>query len=363
MKSGFAIGLIGLLIIFNPTTTWAVPDPGVPDTVKIEGGPLVVGQSRPITLTIVNDELLGCFSLGFLLDQIDTGFATFDSAVYVNRMADPSVLDYRLAKYSLHDGSIGISPDTLMIGAIKFAGNALPIGNDAIIELYFTGLNAGTMSIDSTFFPPAGMFTLALPSSQSIYPQFATQAIQVVEDSPAPVLTIETESLRILAGDLASFQVEAQSPCGYPANLEILSLTGYDDESLLPVNPPALIGQNPAEFSWQTTVNDIGIWLATIQACDSAGKCATISTDIQVIGNPRSLISFDLLETPDVSHSSGLVHGDFDNDGISELFTCGIGMLIYPVMALYDYFNGSWGMVYQYAYDGGIGFGPHTGYF
>ena len=114
MRHGMLLILMGIIFLFSISTIMADPDPGIPDTVKIGGGPLIVGQSRPITLTIVNDRELGGISPGFLLESDLGGFAVFDSAVGVNRLADPSVLDVRIVHYSNWDNHTGISPDTLI---------------------------------------------------------------------------------------------------------------------------------------------------------------------------------------------------------------------------------------------------------
>src|SRR5690606_25941107 len=141
-------------------TVAAYADPGIPDTVYIGGGPLVVGQSLPITLSITNDEAIQTWSLGFLLTSQDGGFAQFDSAVYVGRMSDPSVISVRIAKYCDCEPSPGVSPDILISGGIDYGLNALPSGRGALINFYFTGLDTGSFFVDSTYFPPAGRFML-----------------------------------------------------------------------------------------------------------------------------------------------------------------------------------------------------------
>jgi len=119
------------------TSPSAAQDAGIPDTVKIEGGPLVVGQSVPISITIVNDVDVPCYSLGLLLTSPENGFARYDSAVYVNRMADPAVMGFRI---EVPRDTNGISPDSILLGAEKVIAYPLAPGNDPILLLYFTGL-------------------------------------------------------------------------------------------------------------------------------------------------------------------------------------------------------------------------------
>ena len=49
-------------------------DQEIRDTVRIGGGPLVVEQSKPISLTIINDEPLAGFCLGLISRSLDGGF-------------------------------------------------------------------------------------------------------------------------------------------------------------------------------------------------------------------------------------------------------------------------------------------------
>ena len=166
----------------------ATEEPGARDTVKVSGGPLVVGQSIPISVTIVNDEMIEGYSLPLILRNIGGGFARYDSVVYVDRMADPRVLPYRIV-VPLADN---VSPDTLHLGG-SFGGLAesIPAGNGPILELYLTGLSEGEMAVDSGFRPPAGTFMLdpAPPYEGSIHPEFVTQSVTIVQGT-IPTLAV-----------------------------------------------------------------------------------------------------------------------------------------------------------------------------
>ena len=114
------------IFLFSVPPLTQAQDPGIPDTVRIECDSLIVGQSRPITLTIVNDEPVPYYNLGFVLTSIDSGFAVFDSVVFVNRMSDPSVLQVR---WVIPKDSHGIPPDSLLLAAYNIVGNELIEGN------------------------------------------------------------------------------------------------------------------------------------------------------------------------------------------------------------------------------------------
>jgi hypothetical protein len=327
---GFCTGLPAIAI---------ANDAGIPDTVKLEGGPLAIGQSIPLSLTIVNDFPVGSFSLGFIFDDDQGGgFAVFDSVVYVNRMSDPRVFAFRIAKRWDTDPE---PPDTVIFGGEAYAQLDLPPGNDATTLAYFTGVSAGDMTVDSGFFPPAGSFILVNSYGMAYTPQCVTHDIEVIEGNPPPQITINTTTPRIVCGTEVEFEVEAASPVGFPVSFDSYTLTGYDDETILPINSPNLGSGNPATFTWNTTCDDLGIWLATFEVCDSSGTCATVSIDIQVVEDQSHLMSFSMTELQDVCRANTIQHGNFDSDGYLELAgSGGAEIRLTPTLALFDC-NGS----------------------
>ncbi len=50
--------LFNSIILFCFPLLTQAQDPGIPDTVRIECDSLIVGQSRPLRLTIVNDDYI-----------------------------------------------------------------------------------------------------------------------------------------------------------------------------------------------------------------------------------------------------------------------------------------------------------------
>src|SRR3990172_2320854 len=99
------------ILLFTSLPVYST-DPGIPDTVRIEVDSLIVGRSMPIDLVLINDEQLELISFGFKFLMIDSGFARFDSVVFVNRMTDPSVLNVR---WVIPLGVDGVQPDSLSI--------------------------------------------------------------------------------------------------------------------------------------------------------------------------------------------------------------------------------------------------------
>lgn len=342
------------------TSFSAAQDPGSPDTVKITGGPLVVGQSIPISVTFVNDFDIPCYQLGLIITSPDSGFAHYDSAVYVNRMADPAVMGLRI---EVPRDTNGISPDTIHLGGEKVLGYPIAPGNDPILLLYFTGLTPTTMTIDSGYIPPAGDFLLCNSNSGVYTPQFQGLTVEIQEGNPPPTITLPDTAPQVAAGASVSFDVSAVSPYGSPVTLSLVSFTGYDNESLTPTNNPTLGTGNPTEFEWQTTTGDVGIWLATFEACDTAGTCATRSIDVQVVSSPQFLVLFDRQEFPCGIYPATIAHGNFDSDPASELVFGGSAVANGVSLALYDPgSSGDFTEVYNID-DSRPKFGLQTGFF
>jgi len=316
------------------------PDPGIPDTVYIGGGPLVVGQSRPITLAIANDEAVAGWSLGFLLTSIDGGFARFDSAVYVGRMSDPSIFAFRINRYCACEPSPGVSPDILVTGGDKYGLNPLPAGTGEVLSFYFTGLTTGAFTVDSIFFPPAGYFILISDSPMSgLHPQFEGATIEIEESDPPPVITLP-QLVTGLVGHTAEFEVGASSAVGGGVTIELVSLLGYDDVVMSPGSTPSFAPGNPASFSWSPAASDVGVWLATFQACDTAGNCSAAAVTVQILANSSFLLGFQLAQVSDAAASSGIAVANVDGDPESEFLVTGAGQLGTPEEELYSVSSG-----------------------
>ncbi|MCP4569567.1 MAG: hypothetical protein GY841_18475 [FCB group bacterium] len=153
-------------------------DPGELDTLRLSGGPLVLDESRALTLTIVNDQDLGGFSGALIMGSIDGGMAVFDSVIYVNRMENPEVFESRL--FELADAqTIKMAFSHGFSTYIDF-----PPGNSAMAYVYLTGTSLGEMVIDSGYCPPVFDFLFFLPSGAGFKPQYPPFTVSVVEEAP-----------------------------------------------------------------------------------------------------------------------------------------------------------------------------------
>ncbi len=354
--------LLAVMLLVSFPRLLGCDDPGIRDTVRIGGGPLVVGQSKPLSLTIVNDEALDFYCLGLISMSLDGGFAKWDSAVYVGRMADPSVLPDR--HHVVRGGTEeGVSPDTLTLGGMRAADNRLPIGNDAIVQIYLTGIRLGTMAIDSGFFPPGGPFTLGSQSCSHISPAYSSAEIAIIEQLPPPLLTVPEQPLQLALGGACSFDVTATASSGDPILALFVSIHDADNDSRLPAIEPTLSAGNPQRFEWTPTSADIGIWTVTIRTCAEASNCVEEDVEIQIVSGQQFLTTFHTQQTLGVCNATGIVHGDFDGDAYNEVFLSAITGENNSHVEIYDY-NSAIGLqrAFQTPIEGKIEYGPQRAF-
>ncbi|MCH7689886.1 MAG: VCBS repeat-containing protein [candidate division Zixibacteria bacterium] len=321
---------VSIFLFSIPLLTQA-QDPGIPDTVRIEADSLIVGQSRPLRLTVVNDDVIVHLTIPLVFSEASLGFALFDSVVYVNRMGDPSVLNTRITyKREIN----GISPDSLQIGAFKITGNTLPPGSSVVALIYMTGLSPGTMSVDSGTLGPTSLAIIIQGTEPFEYflvtPEFSVQPIIVVEGTALPELSVSEQLVRDLAGNEVSLNVEIQSPEGFPVTASIEFFTRYDDKTIAPTNVPTFYYTGTGglyRFEWNSTVDDIGIWRAVFSGCDSLGICVETEAIIQIVQNSSFLTSFGMSESSFNDFPIGIRHGNFDSNPEPEIAIAGLGIL------------------------------------
>ena len=319
----FPVALLWLILAL--TTPGYASDPGIPDTVYIGGGPLALNQSRPVTISVTNDEIVAGWSLGFLLQTIDGGFARFYSARWVGRTADPTVLGYRINQYCVCEPSQGTSPDIVVSGANRAGGNDLPPGRGEVVDLYFTGLSEGTFSIDSVFFPPAGYFLLVngiIPVSQ-LAPKFVGCTVEVTAGNMAPSMSGLTDLVGVVGSDF-SISAAGSSGIGGAVALSLTSLVSYDS-ALAPSNSPTTSGTNPLSFHWTPAGADVGVWVATFEACDTGGTCISRAATLQVVSDGQYLVNLSSSQHNGAPNSTGIAIADANADGTPEIFVSGNG--------------------------------------
>jgi hypothetical protein len=307
----------------------ALADPGVPDTVKLECDGLIVGQSRPIQLSIANDEEVLAFSVGFEWQPAESGWphATFDSITWIGRMADPEVLDTRMTNAVSYNEA---PPDTIGFAAFGFANLvALPTGNGPVAQLWFTAAGPGGLSIDSSFFLPNNPFKMVGKSDfgrqEDILPMFTAPAVVPVSTTAAPELVVDDNDPVVESGTAVTIQV--LSVGAEPDELTLSAFSAWEDEAQSPAAQPSFDSVT-GMLSWTPSLADIGAWRATFEACindpNEGPQCDTVRARIQVAADPDYMLCFNYATTDAQLYPLGMITANFDSDPQPEIVTGGI---------------------------------------
>ena len=308
-----------LLTVFLMPSFLNAQDLGAPDSIKIIGDTLVVGQSRPLAVVISNDRELAAHQMGFAFDFFDSGAIQFDSVVFIGRMADPNVLPLR----SIYVQSEAFSHDFILkYNGFRFLGNYLPAGSDSVSLLYFTGLSAGTVEIDSNHVIPTMEFHFLDYESNLYEPFYQKKEVVVIEGTAIPSITLSDTLKVITPGNQTSLTVAGTSSEGFPVTTSFIELTGYD-QTMSSSSSPTYDNNNPGTFTWTPSASDIGIWKAVFQACDSAGNCIIKEIVIEVIEDASYLLPLSESRFATSIQPTELACADLNNDGYDEAVVCG----------------------------------------
>ena len=174
-----AVLLISNLILSTPAKA---DDAGIIDTIRISVDTLRIGESMPFTIYFFNDDPLTIASLAYEFIPLSGGFAIYDSAVFLGRLADPTVMPLR----GVFEGNIDGNPtDTIGIFIDRMAGNSLPSGAGVIAEIYLTGIAPGQLEIAGGEYPPIPRNVVIREASGSEhYPFLVIDTAIVIESDP-----------------------------------------------------------------------------------------------------------------------------------------------------------------------------------
>jgi len=329
-------------------------DPGIRDSVVLEFDELVVGQSRPITMRLVNDSLLAAIviPLGIFSGE-SGGFAVADSAVWVGRIADPSVMPFRRFTTDFADG---IPPDSVQIVLSRSFGSSLPPGNDVVVQIYLTGTAPGAIVIDTIIHPPANSLLANTHDVKEYIPYFEPVTIPVTDSvPPPPAISVSGDESPVTAGSSISLWVSATSDLGGPLSASVISLRNCDDTTVSPLASASFSGGNPWMLSWTPGPGDIGIWCATVEVCDTSGACSRTELLLQVVEASASVVTFDRT-TVEVDEDVFFMSGaDFSGSSAPELFVGSSGSGYGSTEQLYDMGGGASGtLLYDYRREQGF---------
>ncbi len=323
------------LIILAPVVV-AAEDPGVRDTVLIEGGPLYLGQSVPLRFRIVNDNIIRAMVIGTIVRSVDGGFARFDSLVWTNRMADPSVMPFRANAGLRVNGS---EPDSIMFGAALSAppSNGLPIGSEDIGLVYFTGVQIGSIKIDSSFLGGGSTFLMQPACCGAFVPEFVAGEFEIVAGSPPPIILSPRSSIQGVVVSELAISLEIVSTGLGGIGISSSSIVKLDDPQITPSSTPTAMISDSLEINWIPNALDVGVWEYSLVICDTAGNCDTVLVEFDVVIDEESLVDFTIEEFDVAIHWTGLHHGDLDHDGRPEIVATGAALNVTSRMAVFKY--------------------------
>ncbi|MCD6249466.1 MAG: VCBS repeat-containing protein [candidate division Zixibacteria bacterium] len=330
--------LIATILIVLPAQVLA-HDPGETDTLRFEAGPIGVGMSEPLVISIYNDSAIVSWDAYLLFTSSDSSLLAYDSVRYVGRLADPSVEPVRIVTPKFGDS---MSPDSLIIACLMGIGNSLPPGDGPVMELYFTGLKLGTVTIDTLLggidfthpgYHPSG-------EASEYLPYYEPLDLDVVQPNRPPEIEVLTE-LPIVATTRDRIVVELSVSVftDAPLVVELYSLASTDDSTIVPSSKPEIHSGDPCRFTWRPGYNDVGIWKAIVSATDSTGLTSLIDFEIQIVASEDYLLPLFRTETRGVLQATGLAHGNLDNDPYPELLVSAHPSAYSPSFGSYDFLS------------------------
>jgi len=146
--------------LFNKPNT---PDPGIPDTVRVETKTVPATDSFTVDVFLYNDEELGGISIPLTWNSADFELDTV--------LFDGSRIDYVGTKPIKIDNTI----QQVLVGAIVFFEEYIQPGSGLLFTMHFRakpGISDQMFNIDTLYFDPGGSFGLTLTTGFNIYPQF-----------------------------------------------------------------------------------------------------------------------------------------------------------------------------------------------
>lgn len=338
--------LLLLSIAACSNSTFAQVDPGIPDSMLISGGPLVLGKSVPLSFTIKNDETLSAFAAQTKMVTQNTGFARLDSIVYVNRMADPTVLSTRFR--FLHVD--GVPTDSFAIYAANAGEEHLTAGSTPVFQMYFTGLSLGRMSIRpylnftgdvSSVFISGDPSATAVPVAQPAF------TVNIIEQAVPPFITSSDTVVRAVAGSTIQVPISYGSSLGLETVATIESVVGVDDNQATPTNLPVILTNGSPIIEWSTLSTETRIWKISLKATDSNNSTSSMSIEVQLVDSPEQLVPFATFAKPSEVSATTLAIGNFDSDTEPELFVTG-GYSVVAGAYLFDINESGFENTYSY---------------
>lgn len=189
--AAFLVTLVSALVVFlsidifdpgfseghtaGPELFRLIPDPGTPDTVRIETVFLPVGSTTfDVQVFFHNDEDLLGISLPLVWDSPDI---SCESVIFTGSRVDYlNTKIYEIDNIDRH----------LIVGVMVFFESYIPPGNGLLCTLRFSVDPTAAMqiaTINTSFIPPATYFGFLVPTGEEFEPQFVPGEVRIYSTS------------------------------------------------------------------------------------------------------------------------------------------------------------------------------------
>lgn len=163
------------------------PDPGFPDTIRVETKAVPSTESTfTVDVFMYNDEELGGLSvpLVWMSADFDLDTVLFEGSRVGFVVTKPVAIDNANRK--------------VLVGVLVFFEEYIQPGSGLLFTMHFkvnpTAVDQA-FSIDSSFYPPAGMLTLVLSTGVNIYPQFVPGEVLYGDPPYDPIISLSPPSV------------------------------------------------------------------------------------------------------------------------------------------------------------------------
>ncbi|MFW9842894.1 MAG: hypothetical protein ACFFES_18570, partial [Candidatus Thorarchaeota archaeon] len=237
------------------------PDPGIPDTVRVETKEVPATDSFAVDVFMYNDEELGGMSipLGWSSSDFELDTVLFDGS--------------RVEYISARPVTIENTNQRVVVGVIVFFEEYIQPGSGLLFTMHFRakpGISDQVFTIDSTFFPPTNHLSLILANSSNITPQYVPGEI-----------TWGTPMIPIISLDPTSFTFSAPeggaNPPSQPLAITnigsgILNWTASNNTGWLSVTPSSGTDDATVNVAVDITGLAVGTYDDTITVSDPAAS-------------------------------------------------------------------------------------------
>ncbi len=261
------------------------PDPGIPDTIRVETISVPNTESAfNVDVFMYNDEELGGLSIPLVWDSPDFDLDTvlFDGSRVENVVTKPVMIDNVNRR--------------VLVGVIIFFEEYIQPGSGLLFTMHFAAAPGATdqvFSIDSSFYPPAGMFTLVLSTGINIYPRFVPGEITYGDPVLDPVIDLSPPSFAVAAVQGGANPDPRQLTITNTGH-GVLSWTASSSADWLSLSPVSGVGNGSVTVSIDITDLPFAMYHDTITVSDPGASNSPQKAPIDLwVQEPFPIIGLD----------------------------------------------------------------------